>query len=181
MPFYQVDSSRHLQTPEDVYARPCSYRRIVASSIRHPASCTRAPKLCGGLRLRVPRAYSPERPGRLDALFVSSRPRVADSLTWPAGEHPLEIRARSRGPTVRRHLSPPRAPRAAGPGRRGRSRGPLVPIPSLPLATCHVPTAAKFSDDSDRDERGAAFRRARATPPAPAQRFHRARDRDATR
>jgi len=179
MPFYQVDSSRLLQTPEDVYARPCSCRRIVASSIRHPASCTRAPKLCGGLRLRVPRAYSPERPGRLDALFVSSRPRVADSLTWPAGEHPLEIRARSRGPTVRRHLSPPRAPRAAGPGRRGRSRGPPVPIPSLPLAMSR--RSPNFPTAATADGRVAAFRRARATPPAPAQRFHRARDRDATR
>jgi hypothetical protein len=171
---YQVDSSRHLQTPEDVNARPCSCGRIehpvivAFSGILQAAPVHPSPQALRRFGLRVPRAYFPERPWC--PLFVSSRPRVADSLTWPAGEHPLEIRARSRRPTARRHLSPPwpRTARLArpDPADAGRSRGPPVPVASLP--TRHVPTPAKFSDDSDSDGRVAAFRRARATPPAPA-------------
>ena len=63
-------------------------------------------------------------------------------------------------------VAPRGAPRAAGPGRRGRSRGPPVPIPSLPLAMSR--RSPNFPTAATADGRVAAFRRARATPPAPA-------------
>lgn len=115
----------------------------------------------------------------------SHAPRVA---VLP-GEHPLEIRARSGGPTARRHLSPVwPSPRPESGGRRVRSRGPARPrrIPSgCPLAMPRRPpdfatTATSASQPSSARERSRRPTSRRGYPPRPraftsrarTQRFH---------